>query len=59
MEISIREGDYLTVTASVRDDAACEDAMVAALDILSRVYGQQAVIRAYGNVDPDGMCIRE
>lgn len=58
MKISIEECDNLTITAKVRENATCEEVMIAALDVISRVYGQETVISAYENVDPDGMCIR-
>jgi hypothetical protein len=58
MKISIEECDNLTITAKVRENATCEEVLIAALDVISRVYGQETVIDAYENVDPDGMCVR-
>lgn len=58
MKISIEEYDNLTITAKVRENATCEEVLIAALDVISRVYGQETVIDAYENVDPDGMCVR-
>lgn len=58
MKISIEECDNLTITAKVRENATCEEVIIAALDVISRVYGQETVINAYENVDPDGMCVR-
>lgn len=58
MKISIEECDNLTITAKVRENATCEEVLIAALDVISRVYGQETVINAYENVDPDGMCVR-
>lgn len=58
MKISIEECDNLTITAKVRENATCEEVIIAALDVISRVYGQETVIDAYKNVDPDGMCVR-
>ena len=59
MKISIEECDNLTITAKVRDNATCEEVIIAALDVISRVYGQETVINAYENVDPDGMRIKD
>lgn len=58
MELTVKEWDGLTITAKLRDNATCEEVLIAALDVISRVYGQEAVINAYENVDPDGMCVR-
>lgn len=59
MKISIEECDNLTITAKVRENATCEEVLIAALDVISRVYGQETVINAYENVDPDGMCVKD
>ena len=59
MKISIEECDNLTITAKVRENATCEEVIIAALDVISRVYGQETVINAYENVDPDGMRIKD
>lgn len=36
-----------------------EDALIAAYDAISRVFGQAAVIRAYNRTDPDTMSVRD
>lgn len=59
MKISIEECDNLTITAKVRENATCEEVLIAALDVISRVYGQETVINAYENIDPDGMCVKD
>lgn len=59
MKISIEECDNLTITAKVRENATCEEVIIAALDVISRVYGQETVINAYENIDPDGMCVKD
>lgn len=59
MELTVKEWDGLTITAKLRDNATCEELIIAALDVISRVYGQETVINAYENVDPDGMCVRD
>ena len=58
MKISIEECDNLTITAKVRENATCEEVIIAALDVISRIYSQSEVIDAYENVDPDGMCVK-
>jgi hypothetical protein len=59
MTISVQECDNLTITAKVRENASCEELIIAALDVISRIYSQEQVICAYENVDPDGMCVRD
>ena len=36
-----------------------EDVLIAAYDAISRVFSQEAVIRAYHRTDPDTMALRE
>jgi hypothetical protein len=60
MQISIKEGD-LTITKEITLQEGilpAESAMIAAYDVLSRVFGQAGVIRAYENTDPDTMDVR-
>ena len=60
MQISIKEGD-LTITKEITPQEGtlpAESAMIAAYDVLSRVFGQAGVIRAYENTDPDTMDVR-
>ena len=59
MELTVKEWDGLTITAKLKDNATCEEVLIAALDVISRVYGQETVINAYENVAPDGMCVRD
>ena len=58
MIVTIKEWDGLTITAKLRENATCEEVIIAALDVISRIYSQDQVIDAYENVDPDGMCVR-
>ena len=58
MIVTIKEWDGLTISAKLKENAACEEVIIAALDIISRIYSQAEVISAYENVDPDGMCVR-
>ena len=60
MQISIKEDD-LTVTKEISTQDGmlpAESAMLAAYDVLSSVFGQASVIRAYEKTDPDTMDIR-
>lgn len=59
MIVTIKEWDGLTISAKLRENATCEEVIIAALDIISRIYSQWDVIRAYENIDPDGMCVRD
>jgi hypothetical protein len=61
MQIIIKEGD-LTVTREITPIAgkvSAESAMIAAYDIISRIFSQEAVIRAYHATDPDIMGLRD
>ena len=58
MIVTIKEWDGLTITAKLRENATCEEVIIAALDIISRIYSQDQVIMAYENIDPDGMCVK-
>jgi hypothetical protein len=60
MQISIIEGD-LTIIKEIIPQAGilpAEASMLAAYDVLSRIFGQTSVIRAYENTDPDTMDVR-
>ena len=61
MQIIIKEDD-LTVTreiAAIKGSISAESALLAAYDVISRIFGQTAVVRAYQTTDPDTMDIRE
>ena len=61
MQIIIKEGD-LTITREITPIAgrvSAESAMIAAYDIISRIFSQEAVIRAYHATDPDIMGLRD
>ncbi|MEE0083595.1 MAG: hypothetical protein UE068_05195 [Paludibacteraceae bacterium] len=61
MKLSIQEGN-LTVskefTATEYQCIAAEEVVIGAYDIISRIYGQKAVIRAYHRTCPDRMDVR-
>ena len=63
MTISIKE-DNLTVAVELEENdfdksVSCEEAMIAALDVLSRIFPEESVIRAYYRIDPDGLGLRK
>ena len=60
MQISIIEGDLTVIKEIVAIDGSisAESAMFAAYDVISRIFGQSAVVRAYQNTDPDTMDLR-
>ena len=61
MKLSIKEGN-LTVskefTTTEDQYITAEEVLIAAYDIISRIYGQKAVIRAYHRTCPDRMDVR-
>ena len=62
MEIIIKE-DNLTVSHKLEpewpNEVSPAEAMIAAYDVLSRIFGQKAVIDAYYRTDPDTMAVRD
>lgn len=63
MTISIKE-DNLTVAIELEENdfdksVSCEEAMIAAFDVLSRIFPEESVTRAYYRIDPDGLVIRK
>lgn len=60
MQISIIEGDLTVIKEIVAIDGrtSAESALLAAYDVISRIFGQSAVVRAYRNTDPDTMDLR-
>ena len=62
MNISINQGN-LTVAIDLGEDdfeksVSCEELMLAAFDIISRVFSDRAVTMAYYRLDPDTKTIR-
>ena len=62
MTISIKQ-DNLTVAVELEEDGfeksvSCEELLLAAYDVISRVFSQKAVINAYYNTNPDTMTLR-
>ena len=62
MQLSLKE-DNMTITMDLTpegdNDITAEDVLIAAYDAISRVFSQEAVIRAYHRTDPDTMALRE
>lgn len=62
MQLIIKE-DNLTVSYDLTPEEGCEisaeQALIAAYDIISRVFPLESVIRAYYRTDPDTMSIRD
>lgn len=54
--------DNLTISKEfVEDDMhpiRCEDLLLAAVDIISRIFSDWTVNEAWEKIDPDGHCIR-
>jgi hypothetical protein len=57
MEMRIKEGS-LTYIKEFDDDVTAEEMLIGAYELISKVYSQEAVIRAYHRTDPDTMDIR-
>lgn len=61
--LSIKQ-DNLTVAVELEEDGfektvSYEELLLAAYDIISRVYSDKAVVKAYFRTDPDGMTERD
>jgi len=61
MEILIKEGD-LTVSRKLGsewpNEITAEQALLAAYDVIGRVFSQKALIKAYHRTNPDSMDMR-
>lgn len=62
MELIIKEGN-LTVSHRIEvdglEEVTPEQALLAAYDIIGRIFNQNSVIKAYYRTDPDTMDIRD
>ena len=62
MQLSLKEQN-MTITMDLTPEGdnniTTEDVLIAAYDAISRVFSQEAVIRAYHRTDPDTMALRE
>ncbi|MBQ8461624.1 MAG: hypothetical protein IJ543_04315 [Bacteroidales bacterium] len=57
MVISIKQNN-LTVSVNLDENSfenkvTCEEVLIAAYDIISRIYSDKSVVQAYYNTDPD------
>ena len=62
MQLSLIEKN-MTITMDLTPEGdnyvTAEDVLIAAYDAISRVFSQEAVIRAYHRTDPDTMALRD
>ena len=62
MQLSLKD-ENMTITIDLTpegdNDITAEDVLIAAYDVISRVFSQEAVIRAYYRTDPDTMALRD
>ena len=62
MELSLKEG-RMTISidfgSSDENQITPEEVLIGAYDIISRVFSQEQVIRAYRNTDPSTMDLRQ
>ena len=62
MQLSLKEKN-MTITMDLTHEGdnyvTAEDVLIAAYDAISRVFSQEAVIRAYHRTDPDTMALRD
>ena len=63
MIISLKQ-DNLTVAVELEENSlnkavSCEEVLIAAYDIISRVFSEETVVKAYYRTDPDTMTLRE
>ena len=62
MVISIQQGN-LNVAIDLGEDSfdksvSCEEVLLAAFDIISRIFSQRGVVKAYYRLNPDTMDLR-
>ena len=56
--------DYLTVAVELEEDGfskivTCEDLLLAAYEVISRIFSEESLVKAYYTTDPDTMSLRE
>ena len=57
MELIIKEGS-LTYIKTLDKYASPEDVLIGAYELISKVFSQESVIRAYNRTDPDTLDVR-
>lgn len=63
MIISVKQ-DNLTVAVELEEDGftkfvTCEDLLLAAYELISRIFSEESLVKAYYATDPDTMSLRE
>ena len=63
MVISIKQNN-LTVSVNLDENSfdnrvTCEEVLIAAYNIISRIYSDKNVVQAYFNTDPDTKALRQ
>ena len=58
MEMRIKEGT-LTYVKEFDDNVTPEEMLIGAYELISKVYSQESVIRAYHRTDPSTLDVRE
>ena len=63
MIISIKQ-DNLTVAVELEEDGfektvSCEELLLAAYNIISRIFSQRQIVEAYYRTDPDNFSVRD
>ena len=63
MTISVKQ-DNLTVAVELYEDGfstfiTCEDLLIAAYEVISRIFSEESLVKAYYATDPDTMSLRE
>ena len=62
MQLSLKENNMtiiMDLTPEGDNDITAEDVLIVAYDVISRVFSQEAVIRAYHRTNPDTMALRD
>ena len=61
MQLIIKEGSLTIIKEFVETknkSISAEEVLIGAYDVIGRIFGQKAVIRAYHRTDPDTMDLR-
>ena len=62
MQLIIKEGSLTYIKDFSTDKGGCtspEEMLLGAYELISKVYSQKSVIKAYYRTDPDTLCIRD
>ena len=58
MELIIKEGSF-TYKKELDEYSSPEDVLIGAYELISKVFSQESVIRAYNRTDPDTLDLRK